>query len=322
MRPPEMTYSPAYQDQQAGGPLLASPAPPPPPPPPTARRSLDHPSVSGGVLCQSSDSFDGHNASPSTRSHILDRSHAVSARPGTTSASIGTRTSVSSTTHKEARTRTGSADQPSMSSGLGSPGAARGPKRSTPEDDASTDDGEDALLMLFRLSLPVPIFSLAAFLYTISAIVFAVLISPLRLCPVSHYLSTTSFASQLCDLLSPALHIHERLVNLGPPSNTARSPSTQWIPENPDPEPRGTVALSPDSHEYYSVTGLMIVLMLSVFGCLAILLSVWTAAFFWIFAMMLGNPDGTERSDDGRAAVLGVCKWWQTWLGKARKSHN
>ncbi|CAL5869758.1 uncharacterized protein PFLUO_LOCUS3988 [Penicillium psychrofluorescens] len=312
MRPVEMSYSPAYQDQKARGLFLASPAPPAPPP--LARRSVDRPSVSGGVLCRSSDSVDGHNASPSPRSYIRDPSHTVLARPGTASASIGTPTSGSSTTHKEARTqtRTGSADQPSMSSELRSPSTARGPKRSTP-DDASTDDSEDALLMLFRLSIPVPVFSLAASLYTISAIIFAVLISPLRLCPISHYLRTTSFASQLCDLLSPALHIHERLVNLRPPSNPPRSPSTQWIHADQDPEP------DRDSHEYYSVTGLILVLMLSVFGCLAILLSVWTAAFFWVFAMMLGNPDGTERRDDGRAAVLGVCKWWQTWLAKARK---
>ena len=36
--------------------------------------------------------------------------------------------------------------------------------------------------------------------------------------------------------------------------------------------------------------------------------------------MILGNPDGTERKDDGRAAVLGVNRWWQTWLRKGRKS--
>ena len=33
--------------------------------------------------------------------------------------------------------------------------------------------------------------------------------------------------------------------------------------------------------------------------------------------MILGNPDGTERRDDGRAAVLGVRNWWRIWLRKA-----
>lgn len=49
------------------------------------------------------------------------------------------------------------------------------------------------------------------------------------------------------------------------------------------------------------------------------MLAVWTAAFFWIFAITLGNPDGTEKGDDGRAAVLGVNGWWQKWLRKSRK---
>lgn len=60
------------------------------------------------------------------------------------------------------------------------------------------------------------------------------------------------------------------------------------------------------------------VLLLSPFFSIAILLLAWTAAFFWVFTMMMGNPDGTERKDDGRAAVIGVCKWWRTWLAKTR----
>lgn len=68
----------------------------------------------------------------------------------------------------------------------------------------------------------------------------------------------------------------------------------------------------------YSVGMSIAVLLLSPFFSIAILLLAWTAAFFWVFTMMMGNPDGTERKDDGRAAVIGVCKWWRTWLGKAR----
>lgn len=74
-----------------------------------------------------------------------------------------------------------------------------------------------------------------------------------------------------------------------------------------------------DPSEGFSVSGLIVVLLLSSFLSLALLLLAWTAAFFWVFALLLGNPDGTERKDDGRAAVLGVCRWWQRWLGKARR---
>lgn len=42
-------------------------------------------------------------------------------------------------------------------------------------------------------------------------------------------------------------------------------------------------------------------------------------ALFWIFSVVLGNPDGTERKDDGRVAVLGVARWWANWLGFARR---
>jgi hypothetical protein len=43
----------------------------------------------------------------------------------------------------------------------------------------------------------------------------------------------------------------------------------------------------------------------------------WIAAPFWIFAIIMGNPDGTERRDDGRATVLAIRNWWEQYLLKA-----
>jgi hypothetical protein len=43
----------------------------------------------------------------------------------------------------------------------------------------------------------------------------------------------------------------------------------------------------------------------------------WIAAPFWIFAIIMGNPDGTERRDDGRATVLAIRNWWEQCLLKA-----
>ena len=43
----------------------------------------------------------------------------------------------------------------------------------------------------------------------------------------------------------------------------------------------------------------------------------WIAAPFWIFAIIMGNPDGMERRDDGRATVLAVRNWWERCLLKA-----
>ncbi|KAG7008342.1 hypothetical protein G7Y79_00006g019620 [Physcia stellaris] len=43
----------------------------------------------------------------------------------------------------------------------------------------------------------------------------------------------------------------------------------------------------------------------------------WVAAAFWAFATIMGDPDGRDGmggKDDGRAAVLGVRRWWEGWL--------
>ncbi|GES56929.1 hypothetical protein ATETN484_0001013700 [Aspergillus terreus] len=179
------------------------------------------------------------------------------------------------------------------------------------EEEAFGDDSQDALLMLFRLSVPVPLYSFCTSLYTVFGLLFVLLSSPLRLCSCIPYLRKTSFRAQLCDLLVPQLHYHERLVRL---RRSYRSSSTQSIYNGQDADGES------DPTRDYSMFGLIAVLLCSSILSLAFFLLVWTAAFFWIFAMMLGNPDGTERRDDGRAAVLGVCKWWHMWLGKARKS--
>ncbi|PYH91675.1 hypothetical protein BO71DRAFT_302235, partial [Aspergillus ellipticus CBS 707.79] len=211
---------------------------------------------------------------------------------------------------KEGRVRGSLTDHSSYMSGDNHPnGASRVHKRAIQDEVAVEDEEPDALLMLFRLSVPVPVFSFCAALYTIFGLLFVLLVSPLRICSCIPYFRTTSFRAQLCDLLVPQLHIHERLVCLR--RFSARSSSTQPI-YDPD------ASFVPESTASYSIGGLISVLLLSPFLSIAVLLLAWTAAFFWVFAMVLGNPDGTERKDDGRAAVLGVCRWWQIWLGKAR----
>ena len=175
----------------------------------------------------------------------------------------------------------------------------------------------------------MPTFAFCASLYTIFALLFALLVSPLRLCPLTSYFKRTSFRTQLCDLLVPALHVHERLIGLTQAHHRhRRSSASQWIYEDDDDAVDHDPDVSTHQHQHavvdpsegFSVGGLIIVLLLSPFLSLALLLVAWTAAFFWVFALLLGNPDGTERRDDGRAAVLGVCRWWQRWLGKARRS--
>lgn len=153
---------------------------------------------------------------------------------------------------------------------------------------------------------------------------FALLVSPLRLCSLTSYLKRASFRTQLCDLLVPALHVHERLIGLVPAHRRHRhfyedDHDTDHDPDLSAYQQQQQQHPMVDPSEGFSVSGLIVVLLLSSFLSLALLLLAWTAAFFWVFALLLGNPDGTERKDDGRAAVLGVCRWWQRWLGKARR---
>ncbi|BDD59260.1 hypothetical protein MPDQ_000210 [Monascus purpureus] len=181
-------------------------------------------------------------------------------------------------------------------------------------DERSSHGSQSALLLLFRLSIPVPLFSLVSCLYTIMSLFFVLLVSPLRICSLTSCFKSTSFSAQLCDLLAPVLHVHERLVCAQiPPS---RRSSTQRINDN------SNESIPSGSSKYYSIPWLILVLSLSSFLSIGLVLTAWTAAFFWLFAMILGNPepDSAEREkDDGRAAVLGVSNWWVKWLRKARK---
>jgi hypothetical protein len=62
---------------------------------------------------------------------------------------------------------------------------------------------------------------------------------------------------------------------------------------------------------------LIAVQVLSPVVSMGVAVAEWIAAPFWIFAIMMGNPDGTERRDDGRATVLAVRNWWEQCLLKA-----
>ncbi|OXV06356.1 hypothetical protein Egran_05876 [Elaphomyces granulatus] len=157
------------------------------------------------------------------------------------------------------------------------------------------------LWLLAHWSLPLPILSLCSCMYTFFSLFFVIISSPLRLCPLSYFFRTTSFSNQLCQLLVPVLHLHERLSCSG----------QSGFSHHHGPLP---------STDSYSATWTAIVLVLSPLVTLCLLLAVWTAALFWVFSVILGNPDGNERKDDGRAAVLGVNVWWQKWLARSRNN--
>ena len=67
----------------------------------------------------------------------------------------------------------------------------------------------------------------------------------------------------------------------------------------------------------YKPWTLVLVLLASPFASIGVAAATWVAAFFWIFTVVMGNPDGTERGDDGRAAVMGVRAWCEKQFLKA-----
>uniref|UniRef100_A0A093USY4 Acylphosphatase n=1 Tax=Talaromyces marneffei PM1 TaxID=1077442 RepID=A0A093USY4_TALMA len=168
--------------------------------------------------------------------------------------------------------------------------------------EAERNQEPNAVLVLLLLSAPIPFFSICTSIYALLAVFLVIFTSPLRLCPPTAFFRST-FSTQLCKLLAPALCKHDRLAQ----SSTSHY-NHHRLPTITNPT------------DTFSAPGLILVLTLAPFLCFGLLLAVWIAAFFWIFAMILGNPDGTERKDDGRAAVLGVNRWWQTWLTKGRKA--
>lgn len=69
-----------------------------------------------------------------------------------------------------------------------------------------------------------------------------------------------------------------------------------------------------------SVSSLLLAHMLSPFIGMGVAVAAWTVAIYWLFAAIVGDPDGTEGGDDGRATVLGLRKWWEGCLEKPLKS--
>ena len=64
----------------------------------------------------------------------------------------------------------------------------------------------------------------------------------------------------------------------------------------------------------FSPTALILVHIAAPIVSLALAFFAWIAAVFWLFAIIMGNPDGTEKRDDGRATVLGARNYLQRYL--------
>jgi hypothetical protein len=110
------------------------------------------------------------------------------------------------------------------------------------------------------------------------------LITPLHLCG-----STWDLVSSIINLLSPIFLRHLRILCLEPGGYD--SPNIEYKPAS-------------------LITVYLVAPILSI----GVAVASWVSASFWIFAILMGNPDGTEKRDDGRATVLGVRNRWGRFL--------
>ncbi|MCJ1253393.1 hypothetical protein MMC24_001204 [Lignoscripta atroalba] len=150
--------------------------------------------------------------------------------------------------------------------------------------DSLNEDGRPeahAAWILFYLSVLSPFFTLLVSLYSLLTIICLLILYPISICT-----TRKSLRRKIISPLSAAFHYQLKLIY-----------STYDL----NSEPRGIVPL---------------IGLFSPVCSIGIAIAAWVAATFWFYAAILGDPDGT-KANDGRAAVLGVRRWWSKWLEKA-----
>jgi len=73
-----------------------------------------------------------------------------------------------------------------------------------------------------------------------------------------------------------------------------------------------------DASESYSVPMLLVIHLFSPVVAFGVAVASWTAAGFWFFSSILGDPGGHDggRHNDGKDSILGVRNYWERWLSR------
>ncbi|RMZ75661.1 hypothetical protein DV737_g5191, partial [Chaetothyriales sp. CBS 132003] len=161
--------------------------------------------------------------------------------------------------------------------------------RYIPPDDEPMAEDDHAVWILCWLSCMDPFHSLFSYIFSLFALIGLVLFWPLRLCRKGD-----AFSTVLVRTIAPVFCNHLRLI-CAPSATTA--------------------------HDFdFSAPRLMLVHLALPIVSLALAFFAWVAAVFWLFALMMGNPDGTEKRDDGRATVLGARNYLEKYLLSALRN--
>ncbi|KAF2668597.1 hypothetical protein BT63DRAFT_479994 [Microthyrium microscopicum] len=156
-----------------------------------------------------------------------------------------------------------------------------------------------SLQILVYLSAPVFLISLILALWAVFALFIFLIITPFSI----FRRSKRTPRERALILLAPALKLHLSCI---------------------------CATLHSDVFSSYSIPLLVVVLLLAPVISIAVAISAWTAAFFWFFAAIIGDPEGTEsesrrssflkeEDEDGKASVISVRNWWKRWLMKAMR---
>ncbi|RMZ76819.1 hypothetical protein DV738_g4665, partial [Chaetothyriales sp. CBS 135597] len=158
-----------------------------------------------------------------------------------------------------------------------------------PDDDEIIEEDDHAVWILCWLSCMDPFHSLFSCLFSLFAFVGLVLFWPLRICRQGDPFSTV-----LIRTIAPVFWNHLKQIY---------APSAK------------------KAHDFdFSAPRLMLVHLVLPIVSFGMAFFAWVAAVFWLFTLTMGNPDGTEKRDDGRATVLGARNYLEKYLLSALKN--
>ena len=134
----------------------------------------------------------------------------------------------------------------------------------------------------FFLSGPCALLSIMIALWTAVALLISLVLAPLKFCT-----KRPSLSDQIRTFLAPALNLQLHLVY-------SHNASTE-----------------------YSAPMLVVIHLFAPLIAFGVAIAAWTAAAFWFFSSILGDPGGHDGHNDGKESILGVRNWWERWLSRA-----
>lgn len=156
-------------------------------------------------------------------------------------------------------------------------------------EDDSDDDGrqrqeENAVKIILFLSGPCVLVSALNTFWAFISLLITILTQPVRLCA-----KRPTFSQQLAGLLGPALNLQLRCI---------------YTPLPP---------YANEDSSYHTLM-LLVVHILSPFLSLGMMVVAWVLAVYWVSSVVVGDPAGMDKADDGRDTVLWLRGWWESWL--------